>query len=80
MSKKSQVEKPKPEPKLKYSVVAQFWDGPHLKQVDDTVFKTKAEAQYMVPHILVLDEPEVKPAAEKEQPKDPKRPLPKPKR
>lgn len=45
----------KPDPKLvKHTYVLQraSWIGPHLKQKDDEVEMTEAEAQYYVPHVL----------------------------
>lgn len=45
----------KPDPKLgKHTYVLQCssWIGPHLKQKDDEVEMTEAEAQYYVPHVL----------------------------
>ncbi len=45
----------KPDPKMvKHTYVLQraSWIGPHLKQKDDEVEMTEAEAQYYVPHVL----------------------------
>ncbi len=46
--------KPDPLAKRTYVLQRSSWIGPHLKQKDDEVEMTEAEAQYYVPHVLKL--------------------------